>query len=234
MIHDSFVDQDDRLLFLISYKNEPENIFWLTENQLSAAKRLDFTEVMKEATKIKVDGSKLFTLPCEKKARTVGLFVGMTNCGMIINFREIFNHETIQQGAAFCLDTVKKTDDWFKFVVYDDSCHLMKYVTNFSSNLFNPCSERSQILRNSTFVVDRFHFKTHTDSVCKEYCDADQYRELTGVNTSLIEELNYWLSGYKHILKHFNYERFHFFLFVIFDEKNNLTLMNNFRKKMKK
>ena len=206
-LHDSFVDQDDRLLFLATYITEPKKIFWLTENQLSSAKQRDFRELMKNSLQNSQSGSRVFTLPCEKQARTVGIFVGMTNCGIIINYREIFKCESIQQATAFCLDTVKKCDDkFFNYVVYDDGCHLMKYIKNLSSDLFNPCTPRSLILQSSNYVVDRFHFKKHVDSVCEELCDANKYEELTGINTSIVEELNYWLSGYKHIFKHLNYE----------------------------
>jgi hypothetical protein len=31
---------------------------------------------------------------------------------------------------------------------------------------------------------------------------------LYNINTVVVEEINYWLSGFKHNLKHMNYERF--------------------------
>ena len=38
----------------------------------------------------KCNSSKIFALPCEKKARTVGLLMAVYNCGIISSFKEIF------------------------------------------------------------------------------------------------------------------------------------------------
>lgn len=84
------------------------------------------------------------------------------------------------------------------------------------SELFYRDSDRSQILMSTIYIVDRFHFENHalTDTYCMEHCDASKYEELEKINTSVSEEINYWLSGYKFLLKHMNYERFHFLLFI--------------------
>jgi len=75
-------------------------------------------------------------------------------------------------------------------------------------------------------VVDRFHFKSHVDNYCALNNDPDLVEELKGVNTSVCEQTNYWFGGYKHILKHMNYEHFHFIIFILCDEYNKIKLVN--------
>jgi len=36
--------------------------------------------------------TKKFTLPCNKKTRTVGIFLAVYDCGLIASYKEIFGH----------------------------------------------------------------------------------------------------------------------------------------------
>jgi hypothetical protein len=40
----------------------------------------------------------------------------------------------------------------------------------------------------------------------------------------VVEQINYWLGKYKFKLKHMSYERFHFFIYIIFNEYNNIKM----------
>ena len=40
------------------------------------------------------------------------------------------------------------------------------------------------------------------------------------------EQTNYWAGKYKHSVKHLSYERYLFFLYIIFEEFNNQKLIN--------
>jgi hypothetical protein len=114
------------------------------------------------------------------------------------------------------------------YIVYDDACHLAKYV--LFSDLFIRESERAEMIFNRRIVCDRFHFLKHNDkrnSFCKENCDPDLYPELESVNTSVCEETNGWFGKYKHALKHMSFERYHFFLYNISDEYNKFKLVHS-------
>ena len=79
---------------------------------------------------------------------------------------------------------------------------------------------RLRDLINKKHIVDRFHINNHVDSWCLKNCNPNIRDDLKGVNTVVVEEINYWLGGYKHMIKHMNYERFHFFIYIISDHYN--------------
>ncbi len=119
------------------------------------------------------------------------------------------------------------------YILYDDACHLAKWVTNKSSNNFDNTTDRGRILATKNIVCDRFHFKTHKDSWCKDRCDPDLFAGLTGVNTSVTEQINFWFGGFRYALKHMSYERYHFMLYILSDEYNKFTLINSKYDKIK-
>ena len=50
--------------------------------------------------------------------------------------------------------------------------------------------------------------------------------KLDNINTVVCERFNLWGGGFKHMLKHINYQRFHFFCIIIFDFYNIQKLKN--------
>lgn len=113
-----------------------------------------------------------------------------------------------------------------KVFIYDDACHLKKYVTNKASDKFDAKSDRGKRLSNSLIVCDRFHFLTHVDDWCRANCDPDLYPVLENVNTSVCEQTNMWFGGFKHMFKHMNYSHFHFTLYILADEYNKNQLIH--------
>ena len=98
---------------------------------------------------------------------------------------------------------------------------MEKYITNHkNSTKFIIGSDRSQKLSKTKVVVDRFHFKSHVDNYCNLNNNPDLISELKDINTSVCEQTNYWFGMYKHILKHMNYEHFHFLIFILCNEYN--------------
>jgi hypothetical protein len=65
-----------------------------------------------------------------------------------------------------------------EYIVYDDSCHLMKFATN--KKRIN-ITETAHMLSNKKFVVDKFHMKGHIDQWCKLNCDPAKFEELANV-----------------------------------------------------
>ena len=161
VIHDSFSDQEDRLLFLVSYISDKLNFFWLSEKQLQASRNRDFSKAIFEQKNKQLNNNhtdKLFS-SCENKARTKGILISSTNCGIVTGFKEIFGSESLSQVSAFCCELVNYYDAWPTYLVYDNSCTLRKYV--MESKDFNRSSTRAQTLTTTTYVVDRFHFESH-------------------------------------------------------------------------
>ena len=58
----------------------------------------------------------------------------------------------------------------------------------------------------------------------------DDNKELENVNSMVCEEINFWLSGFKHNVKHMNYLRVNFFYFIILNIHNKYQLKLNIKK----
>lgn len=238
-VYDSYVDQDDNLLYLVDYNEEiidKNNIFWVSYKQIQASKVASYLDQIKQLMNVDqtCNSSKMLTLPCIKKNRTVGVFLGCYNCGIIASYKEIFCHETIAQAVVLSMQTIEYCEHWPRFLIYDDGCTFAKYVMNKASQLFSKSTFRAIKLAETITVVDRFHFKSHVDVWCKKFCDPDLYDELKEVNTSVCEETNFWFGRYKHTFKHMNYERFHFLLYILCDEYNKFKLIDQLYNKAKK
>jgi len=134
----------------------------------------------------------------------------------------------LKQATTFLLETLDKITLIPKIVVYDDACHMAKYVLNknVTGTKFDNSTERSKKLSNMKFAVDRFHFQSHTDSWCKQNCDPDFFDKLININTSVCEQTNYWFGKHKYIMKHMSYDHFHFFMFILSDEYNKFKLID--------
>ena len=112
---------------------------------------------------------------------------------------------------------------------------MEKYITNHkNSTKFKIESSRSKILSNTKVVVDRFHYKTHVDGYCSLNNNPHSISDLDGINTSVCEQTNFWFGLYKHILKHMNYEHFHFIIFILCNEFNKEKLIDQRYTKEKK
>ena len=71
--------------------------------------------------------------------------------------------------------------------------------------------------------MGKLHIKGHVASFPRE-CHPDEYPDLKLVNTVICEQVNFWLGKFKHILKHMNFFRYNFFLFIILDMYKNLKI----------
>lgn len=229
-IYDCFTTNNDEKYFLVDYlDNDP---FWASENQLSRSKVDHFTSNPNLYLSRCFWDSKKNTViePCDRKSKTDGIFLGCYNCNVIASFREIYNSENIAQAVTFCLDTFQYMINTPNYVVYDLGCKLKKYIEN-ENNILNE-TERLKALKMKNIVVDRFHFEKHsiTDQICRNFCDANKYSDLNEVNTSVCEEINFWFSKYKHIIKHMNRTKQYFYLYNILDEFNYSQLLLKLKK----
>ena len=107
-----------------------------------------------------------------------------------------------------------------KYVIYDDACHLGPFCKSHINTLIPESLHFSDKL----YVVDKLHMKGHTGIQCKQNNDPALFPDLDDVNTVICEQINFWLGKFKYILKHMNFSRFYFFLFIIFDFYNSIKI----------
>jgi hypothetical protein len=227
-IQDCFLDQDDKILYLLSHNDQ---LFWLEEKSIPHNKLQDFLSSWRNSndertlaeTTCRVN--KEYDIPCNKKTRTKGNLLAVYNCGIIAGYTEIFLGESLTQVSIFLLQLL---DEIPKYIIYDNACHLEPFVKKHQ----NLNSAQLLKLNDTIFVIDRLHFFNHVGKNCKNY-KAENHDELKNVNTVICEETNYWFSGYKHIMKYMNSERYLFYLYIICESYNNEKIKLNRIKKFK-
>lgn len=85
-------------------------------------------------------------------------------------------------------------------------------------------SERAAKLEKIKYVVDKLHIKGHVGTECHATVHPNLFPELVNINTVICEQVNFFLGGFKHMLKHMNRARYHFFLFIIFNMWNEVKI----------
>ncbi|XP_068753057.1 uncharacterized protein [Montipora capricornis] len=102
-------------------------------------------------------------------------------------------------------------------ICYDGACNLKKFAQNTRSSCLTTISQRMSRMK---MLVDRFHFKNHVDSWCKNNCNPYNTEALKAVDTEVCEKLFSWLSKYSHITKHMNRWRFLFLMLYVLENHN--------------
>jgi hypothetical protein len=154
---------------------------------------------------------------CNNKIRTKGVLLTAYNCGIICSYCEILSSESLTQVTQLLLDTISYSTVFPKYIIYDNACHLSVYIKNHN---IGDKSKRGDILMKSKFVIDRFHIKNHVRDDCHQVYNADLHKELFSVNSDVCEEVNYWFGIYKHAMKHMNFIRFNYFMYIILNLYN--------------
>lgn len=65
------------------------------------------------------------------------------------------------------------------FVCYDDGCHLKRYASHSDRRKLTPITMR--LSSAISIVVDKMHFRGHTDKWCQEHCNPYLFDELKEV-----------------------------------------------------
>ena len=93
---------------------------------------------------------------------------------------------------------------------FDYMCGLKRFL--MANNRQNT-NDVTKDLAATQLVVDKFHFRNHVDQWCKENCNPHSIPGLG--NTSSMEERFAWISGFKHISRYMNEQRFNAVLLII-------------------
>jgi len=224
--HDN--DNEENVLYLVESEVEYlDSFYWLKKQYLPIdiysefIKELNARENLDIYDEISCNTNKHFCTPYTKKSRTKGLLISAYNCGIVNGYRELYGSESISQVTLYYLDIISSAQQQPEIFLYDDACHLRKYIEKRD---FTNKSKRASVLQNKQHFIDKFHIHNHVDPWCLKNCNPQNIEELNAINTVVCEQINYWLGGFKHTLKHMNYERFHFFLFIILNNYNNEKL----------
>lgn len=106
--------------------------------------------------------------------------------------------------------------------IYDSNCILRQHLDATGDTYF----------ANTGLPVDVFHFKAKhriTDTACQQHCNPAAFPDLVednkwAVNTSICEESNTWLAGYRAIVREMEATRYTFFLDEMIKRRNRFTV----------
>lgn len=123
-------------------------------------------------------------------ARSFGIIAIVSNCRIITSFSELYRSETLREiinlfgttiRGNFFLHLLFPTQNSYLLVagrlaptlVYDDGCHLLKYVKNHLGRDLNETSAM-QLFSTTPISVDRSHFRNHVDPFCRSTMNPDK------------------------------------------------------------
>ncbi|CAF1567284.1 unnamed protein product, partial [Didymodactylos carnosus] len=124
--------------------------------------------------------------------RACGYSVVVTNCNVIVAFTELLRTETVKEFINLLCTIIRITPTISSFVFYDDMCHVIKHIIlhyNTSSKTPIRKTDAMDILYETKFLIDKFHFNNHQDKWCKEYLDYKNYPETDIMNTQAADSV---------------------------------------------
>ena len=172
--------------------------------------------------------SQLDSLSCNTKKtkdkrerrHTVGILVGTKPCGTVVLFDELYGSESLTQVYGNLVEYLAKLSEEsrnnLRHICYDDACHFWKFCKNMNKKKSN---EFTKFLSEIPMSIDKFHFRNHVDTCCRQNCDPYKARELDGVNTESCEQTFKWVNKFTAV-KSMSGPRFWMFFTILFDLHN--------------
>lgn len=151
--------------------------------------------------------------------RTAGVCAGVFNCGIVAFIDEIFGSESLSQVVNIMYEYFKNVGGTMvcnNNLAYDDACHLKRYINRRSDNV------ELEELFNLNMVVDKLHFKNHTDKWCKKNVNPYKNASFDELNTMVCEQAFSWLAKYKHSLSNMSCNRFDLVIYSICHYRNSV------------
>ena len=133
-------------------------------------------------------------LPVSRLRRQGGVLTAMLACGRVAHLQLPAGAESATQVTMLLADL--RAVRSFNYVIYDDACHLARFVRNRARS--SPRSVLCQLAA-ATYVIDRFHRWNHTACVqetSRHYLPEvkiERHAVLADLNTSWSESWNAWL-----------------------------------------
>ncbi|KAG9224286.1 hypothetical protein CCMSSC00406_0004785 [Pleurotus cornucopiae] len=147
----------------------------------------------------------------------------MRPCGIILSRATLFGSEAISavlQAACATFPTPESTPE---YLFYDTNCKLLAHQRYNHDTHFLHTGQ----------PVDVFHFKSkhkESDVNCQMYCNPAAFPELMHegkwrFNTSICEQTNVWIGGYRAILRNMEVTRFNFYMDEMIKRRNRFVIM---------
>ena len=134
---------------------------------------------------------------------------------------------------------IKLTNNWSfnytgqipAYIVYDNGCNFSAFCKNKKNRKHSAPNDkdnnRTAILDDFLYVVDRLHKQGHVDPVCLATCQPDNFPELSGKNTQVCEQTNSWAVKFKFAIRYMNWTRYNFFYYTVYDQYNIFKMHRN-------
>ncbi|CAF1049578.1 unnamed protein product [Rotaria magnacalcarata] len=155
--------------------------------------------------------------------RSFGLIAIVTNCRIITSFSELYRLETLKEIINLFAVTIRVAGKLAPTVVYDDGCHLVKYVKNHIGRDLAKTSAM-ELLASTPISVDRSHFRNHVGDFSRQNMNPDKNPLLNDVKRQAAEQTFSWLKQYANIMSNMGYRHAPLFILTLFNLKNLSTM----------
>ena len=152
------------------------------------------------------------------KKKTRGLLIMMFSCGICINLEEMIRSESLTQIANLLKSTTELIEKQIIYVIYDNACHLAKFMKNRQVDYPE--------FKETINLIDRFHLKNHKENCSVNY-NCKNHLIMNGINTEVCEQTNPLLNRLKYMSKHMNACLYNFFYLTYFDQNNEFKFTTN-------
>jgi hypothetical protein len=128
-----------------------------------------------------------FNTKTERKRRSFGLCASVYPCGFIDNIQMMQSSESLTLISIIVADSVHKNSN-LRFIGYDFACGLYRHINGLRA-ISGEFEENIQRIKSLTFVVDKFHSRTHS-CLKKKDCTHrwESYDELKSENSQICEQ----------------------------------------------
>ena len=114
-------------------------------------------------------------------------------------------------------------------LAYDDACHLKRFIDRRSTTPLGKALAQLKI------VVDKMHFRNHTDPWCKKNVNPYKCPDFVGINTEACEQTFRYVARFKYATKHMSKGMYNLFHFTMADTYNmDKLVLSNIKRKPKK
>lgn len=164
-----------------------------------------------------------------KSKRTCGIATINSPCMIVNAFFPMFRSESLGLWYHFLLDWVKNCKVKHLYpelkVLYDDVCHLKKYIQKETRlQAVDDKDSALYLARAVQYFLDRFHVRNHVVQCMELYGinhqSEDIQKDLKNVNSQACEAMYKWLSAFKSITMNMSYSTYIVFAMCLFHEHN--------------
>ncbi|CAM4774925.1 unnamed protein product [Rotaria magnacalcarata] len=97
-----------------------------------------------------------------------------------------------------------------KTILYDDCYHVVKHIIDYFPKNFRQ-TPASTFLYHSSFAIDAYHYRNHTDKWCQQYLNPNENEVVKRFNTQSAEQSNSWIKRFSKQFSRFDDEHCAFF-----------------------